>query len=66
MPSGLVEGAETMFFYALFLLFPDSATPLFGTFAVLVAVTVLQRLVWAASRLPALAAAADLTQDRQR
>ncbi len=47
MPSGLVEGAETVVFYSLFLLFPGALTFLFWTMSVLVAVTVLQRLAWA-------------------
>ena len=47
MPGGLVEGAETVVFYSLFLLFPGALTLLFWTMSALVAVTMVQRLVWA-------------------
>ncbi|CAN5806147.1 CDP-alcohol phosphatidyltransferase family protein [soil metagenome] len=47
MPSGLVEGAETVVFYSLFLLFPAALPFLFWTMSALVAVTLAQRLVWA-------------------
>ena len=47
MPSGIVEGAETVVFYCLFLLFPNALTFLFWTMSALVVVTVVQRLVWA-------------------
>ena len=47
MPSGLIEGAETVVFYCLFLLWPTQSVLLFSVFAVLVLVTVGQRLVWA-------------------
>ncbi|GAB4212138.1 MAG: CDP-alcohol phosphatidyltransferase family protein [Roseiflexaceae bacterium] len=47
MPGGLIEGTETVVFYALFLLFPSALVPLFGLMALLVGVTTLQRLVWA-------------------
>ncbi|HEU4326511.1 MAG TPA: CDP-alcohol phosphatidyltransferase family protein [Roseiflexaceae bacterium] len=47
MPGGLIEGAETVLFYALFLLFPTALVPLFGLMALLVGVTTVQRLVWA-------------------
>lgn len=47
MPSGLVEGAETVVFYSLFLLFPQALILLFWTMSALVAVTLAQRLVWA-------------------
>lgn len=47
MPNGLIEGAETILFYCLFLLFPTALTFLFWTMSVLVFVTMLQRFVWA-------------------
>ncbi len=47
MPDGVVAGAETIVFYALFLLFPAHLAVLFSIMAALVAVTVGQRLVWA-------------------
>ncbi len=51
MPSGLIEGAETVVFYCLFLLWPGQVVGLFCVFAALVLVTVGQRLVWAARTL---------------
>ncbi len=47
MPSGLIEGAETIVFYSLFLLFPDHAVRLFQIMAAGVFFTAAQRLVWA-------------------
>ena len=47
MPGGLIEGAETVLFYALFFLFPAYTAWLFLAMAVLVLVTVSQRLWWA-------------------
>lgn len=47
MPGGLIEGAETILFYTLFLLFPGALIPLFGLMAVLVLFTAGQRVVWA-------------------
>jgi phosphatidylglycerophosphate synthase len=47
MPGGLIEGAETIGFYILFLLFPGAMVPLFLLMALLVLVTAVQRLVWA-------------------
>jgi phosphatidylglycerophosphate synthase len=49
--TALIEGTETMFFYTLFLLFPNFQEPLFGLFALLVLITTLQRLIWAAKYL---------------
>jgi phosphatidylglycerophosphate synthase len=46
MTGGLIEGAETILFVSLFLLFPGAMVPLFIGMAVLVAATVVQRLVW--------------------
>jgi phosphatidylglycerophosphate synthase len=51
MPPGLIAGAETVVFYALFLIFPSHLAPLFATMGALVVVTVVQRLVWAATKL---------------
>ncbi|CAA9335551.1 MAG: hypothetical protein AVDCRST_MAG40-2127 [uncultured Gemmatimonadaceae bacterium] len=51
MPPGIVAGAETVLFYALFLAFPAQLTRLFTLMALLVGVNVVQRLVWAARRL---------------
>ncbi|MFN0090047.1 MAG: CDP-alcohol phosphatidyltransferase family protein [Acidimicrobiales bacterium] len=47
MPAGLVEGAETLAFYALFLVLPSQLAWLFGAMAALVALTVGQRVRWA-------------------
>ena len=51
MPPGLVGGAETVVLYAVFFLVPDRLAWAFGTMAALVAVTVVQRVVWAARTL---------------
>lgn len=51
MPTGLVEGTETILLFSLFLLLPDRAAPLFTLMAALVAVNVAQRLVWAVRHL---------------
>lgn len=51
MPGGLIEGAETIVFFTLFLLFPGALVPLFGLMAALVLVTVAQRITWALSHL---------------
>lgn len=51
MPGGIVEGAETVVFYTLFLLFPGAHVPLFGLMAALVVITAGQRLVWATRNL---------------
>lgn len=47
MPPGLIAGAETVVFYALFLAFPGHAPGLFGLMAALVGLTVAQRVWWA-------------------
>ncbi|MBU6351738.1 MAG: CDP-alcohol phosphatidyltransferase family protein [Chloroflexi bacterium] len=47
MPPGLIEGAETILFYLLFLLWPAGLFPLLLLLALLVYVTVVQRLWWA-------------------
>lgn len=53
MPPGLVAGAETVVFYALFLVFPGARRGLFLTMAALVSVNVVQRLWWARRALQA-------------
>lgn len=47
MPTGLIEGAETIAFYALFYLFPGSTAYLFSVMAILVLFTAGQRVWWA-------------------
>ncbi|NJN17299.1 MAG: CDP-alcohol phosphatidyltransferase family protein [Oscillochloris sp.] len=51
MPGGLIEGAETVVFYTLFLLFPGILGPLFWLMAALTLLTATQRVVWAARHL---------------
>jgi phosphatidylglycerophosphate synthase len=51
MPVGLVEGAETIVLFVLMLSFPDQAIWWFAVMAGLVAVTVIQRVVWAVRNL---------------
>lgn len=51
MPTGLVEGTETIVFYALFILFPAHAVPLMLAMAAGAGIGIAQRLVWAARRL---------------
>ena len=51
MPPGIVAGAETAVLYALFLLLPAHLVALFSLMAVLVLLTVAQRLLWAARHL---------------
>lgn len=47
MPPALVEGAETVVVFTIFLLVPDRAPQLFAVMAVAVMVGVVQRLLWA-------------------
>ncbi len=47
MPTGLIEGTETIVLFSLLLAFPDHTVLWCSLMAVLVALTVLQRLVWA-------------------
>ena len=47
MPTGLVEGAETIAFYTLFYLLPDYIAILFTAMAILVFFTAAQRVWWA-------------------
>ncbi|NOK59890.1 MAG: CDP-alcohol phosphatidyltransferase family protein [Chloroflexi bacterium AL-W] len=51
MPSGLIEGTETIIFFSLFLLFPNLLTILFVVMGVLVYISAMQRLVWAVRHL---------------
>ena len=51
MPTGLVEGFETIIFYTLFLLRPDQVGILFAGMAGLLAAGIVQRLIWAARTL---------------
>ena len=57
--GGLAEGTETIVVYVLFCLLPGSAETIAWTFAVLVAITALQRVVFAARSLAATPAAPD-------
>jgi phosphatidylglycerophosphate synthase len=47
MPPGLIGGAETVVFYAAFLLWPAYQRPLFTVMAALVLINVAARLLWA-------------------
>jgi phosphatidylglycerophosphate synthase len=51
MPAGLIEGAETILFFTLFLLLPHLVTPLFTLMAILVFFTAAQRTMWGVGRL---------------
>lgn len=51
MPTGLIEGTETIVLFSLFILLPGALVPLFATMAALVLLTVAQRLLWAARHL---------------
>lgn len=51
MPAGLIEGAETIVLFTLMLAIPGRATELFVVMAVLVAMTIGQRVVWAVRNL---------------
>jgi phosphatidylglycerophosphate synthase len=52
MPSGLIEGTETIVFYTLFIAFPGMFVVLAYTMAAMTTITVAQRLVWALRTLP--------------
>jgi phosphatidylglycerophosphate synthase len=47
MPASLIEGAEAVVIYTLFILFPQWLVYLFGLLAVLVLVTAVQHVFWA-------------------
>lgn len=51
MPKGLIEGAETVLFFTLFLVLPHSAAALFTAFAALTFVGAFLRVKWAAKTL---------------
>lgn len=51
MPTGLVEGTETIAFFVLMLAWPSAAPVLFSAMAALVALTIGQRVVWAVRHL---------------
>ncbi len=51
MPTGLIEGTETVVFFTLFIVLSSWLVALYWTMAALVVVTTLQRLVWAAGAL---------------
>ena len=51
-PPALIAGAETVVFYSLFLALPGEIVLLFRIMTVMVALTALQRIVWAARHLP--------------
>lgn len=52
MPPAIVAGAETIVFFSLFFLLPQYQIQLFSAMAILVAVNIVQRLVWAYRALP--------------
>lgn len=52
MPTGLVEGTETVVFYFLFLLLPEHYSLLFYLMAAGTAIGVVQRLIWAKRSVP--------------
>ena len=47
MPAGLIGGTETIVFYTAFILLPSYLVWLFGLMALLIVITIGQRLVWA-------------------
>jgi hypothetical protein len=47
MPTALIEGAETIVIFTAFLAFPKWASWTFAAMAALVAVNVVQRMMWA-------------------
>lgn len=47
MPAGIIGGFETIVAYGIFLLFPTHITILFSVFALLIFITIMQRLIWA-------------------
>lgn len=51
MPEGLIGGTETILFYSAFLLWPQWYPWLFGAMAILVAITIIQRIPWAVREL---------------
>ncbi|MFO7539043.1 MAG: CDP-alcohol phosphatidyltransferase family protein [Chloroflexota bacterium] len=51
MPAGLIGGGETIVFYSAFMILPDYLVILFAIMSLLVAATIIQRIIWAARRL---------------
>jgi hypothetical protein len=51
MPAGLIGGAETIIFFSLFIILPQHLVSLYWIMAVLVVITIGQRLVWASQNL---------------
>ncbi len=51
MPSGIIGGTETIILYSVFIVFNQWYIWLFGLMTILVAVTIVQRLVWAVQHL---------------
>ena len=51
MPSGVVEGTETIVFFTLALIIPERAALIFAIMALLTLATALQHLVWGARNL---------------
>lgn len=51
MPAGIIGGTETIIFYTAFIFFPAYLVWLFSLMALLIVVTICQRLVWAARHL---------------
>ena len=49
MPKGLIEGTETIVMYCLFIVFHDFLAILYSLMALLVIITIFQRLSWAES-----------------
>lgn len=47
MPTGLIEGTETILFFTTMLLFPAVFVPIAQVMALLVVATIIQRLAWA-------------------
>jgi phosphatidylglycerophosphate synthase len=47
MPTGIIEGTETIIFYFAFLLFPSAFVGLSIAMSVLVISTIVQRIIWA-------------------
>jgi phosphatidylglycerophosphate synthase len=47
MPSALIEGTETIVAYSMFLIAPRATAALFAVFALLVAISAVQRIDWA-------------------
>jgi phosphatidylglycerophosphate synthase len=51
MPAGIIGGTETIIFYTAFIFFPAYLSWLFSLMALLIVLTILQRLVWASRHL---------------